>query len=130
MLLNIASQVLPLVDLAVLSELESQLNDPLPARAFARDYIAGFEERYLRLGNSIGNRDSAGALDAALSLHNSSSMVGAARLAALAAAVEAAVASEELDAARRILPLIEKCGLETIGELESGYLAIAVVRTP
>lgn len=130
MLLNIAPQVLPLVDLAVLSELESQLNDALPARAFARDYIAGFEKRYLRLCTSIGDRDSAGALDAVLSLRNSSTMVGAARLAAMAAGIEAAVVSEDLDAARRTLPLIERCGLETIGELESCYLADAVTGTP
>lgn len=130
MFLDTAPQALPLVDLAVLFELESQLNDPLPARAFARDYVSGFQERYLRLSNSIGNRDLPAALDAALSLRNASSMVGAARLTALATDTETAIGTADLETLRGVLPLIERCGLETIGELEAGYLADAVVRLP
>lgn len=123
MLTNAAPEVLPLVDLAVLGELEGHLNDPRPARAFARDYILGFEDRYLRLTGSVGNRDLPAALDAALSLRSSSSMVGAARLSAIAALVEAAVASEDLESARLALPDIARCGLDTIGALETDYLA-------
>lgn len=122
MLPNAAPKVLPLVDLAILAQLEGQLNDPRPARAFARDYITGFEDRYLRLTNSIGNRDVPAALDAALSLRNSSTMVGATRLSAMAASFQTAVASADLDTARRSLPAIERCGLDTINELETGYL--------
>lgn len=122
---NAAPKVLPLVDLAVLTLLEGQLNDPGPARAFARDYISGFEDRYLRLTSSLGNRDVPAALDAALSLRNSSAMVGAARLSALAADFETAVATDDLDTARRSLPAIERCGLDTINELETGYLTAA-----
>lgn len=121
-LIDTAPKVLPLVDLAVLARLEGQLNDPQPARAFARDYILGFEDRYLRLTRAIGNRDLPAALDATLSLRNSSSMVGASRLSALAAGLESAVVSEDLDTARRALPDIERCGLETISELEARYL--------
>lgn len=124
-LLNAAPTVLPLVDLAVLSHLESQLNDPRPAREFARDYITGFEDRYLRLTRSIGNRDLPAALDAVLSLRNSSRMVGAMRLSALAADLESAVVAADLDTARRCLADIERCGLDTVGELEAGYLASA-----
>ncbi|MDQ0735770.1 Hpt domain-containing protein [Arthrobacter agilis] len=120
---NSAPKSLPLLDLAVLAHLERQLNDARPARAFARDYIAGFEHRYLRLENSIGNRDIPAALDAALSLRNSSAMIGAARLSALAAGFEASVTASDLDAARRALPAIERCGLDTILELEARYLA-------
>lgn len=123
--MNAAPMVLPIVDLAVLSLLESQLNDPRPARAFARDYIAGFQDRFLRLTRSIGNRDLAAALDAALSLRNSSAMVGAARLSAMAETFEVAVVSADLDTARRTLPAIELCGLETISELEERYLSAA-----
>ncbi|WP_104117267.1 hypothetical protein [Arthrobacter sp. B1805] len=113
----------PLVDLAVLTELEEQLNDPRPARAFARDYIQGFEDRYLRLHGSIGNRDLPAALEAALSLRDASIMVGAARLSAMATILESAVAYEDLGAARHVLPAIERCGLDTISELEARYLA-------
>lgn len=120
---NATPKVLPLVDLTVLSQLERQLNDPRPARAFARDYITGFEDRYLRLSNSVGNRDLPAAIDAALSLRNSSTMVGAARLSAMAASFETAVTSADLDTARRALPAIERCGMDTIDELESRYLA-------
>ena len=120
---NDSQQDLPLVDLAVLAHLERQLNDPSPAKAFARDYIAGFEGRYLRLTTAIGDRDVSAALDAALSLRNSSAMVGAARLSAMAAEFEVAVTAFELDTARDILPAIERCGLDTILEIQSRYLA-------
>lgn len=122
MLPNAAPKVLPLVDLAILSQLEGQLNDPRPARAFARDYITGFEDRYLRLTSSIGNRDVPAALDAALSLRSSSTMIGAMRLSEMAASFQTAVASDDLDTARRALPAIERCGLDTIDELEGRYL--------
>jgi len=128
--LDTALQVLPLVDLAVLSELESQLNDPLPAKAFAGDYVAGFPERQLRLRDSVGGRDLPAALDAALSLRNASTMVGAARLAGLATDVLAAVGAADLETLRRLLPLVERCGLETVEDLRSGYLADAVIRLP
>ncbi len=117
-----APEVLPLVDFAVLSELEGQLDDARPARAFARDYILGFDDRYLRLNSSIGNRDLPAALEAALSLRISSVMVGAARLSAMAETFEAAVTSADLDTARRVLPAIERCGLDTIDELDVRYL--------
>ncbi|MHA7239883.1 Hpt domain-containing protein [Arthrobacter sp. TMS1-12-1] len=124
MLPTTAPPALPLVDLAVLSQLEGQFTDPRPVRAFARDYITGFGDRYLRLTRSVGDQDLPAALEAALSLRNSSVMVGAERLSALAATFEAAVTSADLDAARRALPCIERCGLDTIDELEAGYLAV------
>lgn len=114
---------LPLVDLATLAHLEKQLNDPRPARAFARDYITVFQDRYLRLTRAVGNRDLDAALEAALSLRNSSRMLGAERLSAMTAGFESAIASADLDSARRALRDIERCGLDTIGELESRYLA-------
>jgi hypothetical protein len=122
MLLDCAPEVLPLVDLTVLSSLELQLNDPCPARAFARDYVLGFGDRYLRLTSSIGNADLPAALDVALSLRSSSTMVGATRLSAMAASIESAVITADLEAARRVLSEIERCGLDTIRELESRYL--------
>jgi HPt (histidine-containing phosphotransfer) domain-containing protein len=122
MLLDCALEVLPLVDPTVLSSLEQQLNDPGPAKAFAQDYVIGFGDRFLRLANSIGNADLPAALDVALSLRSSSTMVGANRLSALAASFESAVLTADLETARRVLPEIERCGLDTIRELESQYL--------
>ena len=130
MLLDTALQAPPLVDLVVLSDLESQLNDPLPAKTFARDYVSGFRERCLRLSGSITGRDLPAALDAALSLRNASTMVGAGRLATIATDMVAAAGAADLGTLRRLLPVIERCGLETIEELESGYLSDAVVRLP
>jgi HPt (histidine-containing phosphotransfer) domain-containing protein len=124
MLLDCAPEVLPLVDLTVLSALEQQLNDPGPAKAFAQDYVTGFGDRYLRLTSSIGNADLPAALDAALSLRSSSTMVGATRLSAMAARFESAVITADLETARRVLPEIERCGLDTISDLESHYLAL------
>jgi hypothetical protein len=50
-------------------------------------------------------------------------MAGATRLSALAASFVTAVGSGALDAARGLLPVIERCGLDTLGELEARYLA-------
>ena len=122
MLQHLPAAPLPLVDLETLAQLEYQLNDAKPARAFARDFIAYFQDRYLRLVLAIGNRDLDAAMDAVLSLRNSSRMVGATRLSAMAAGVESAVTSADIDSARRALPDIERCGLDTIDELEVRYL--------
>ena len=119
---NAAHPDLPLVDLSVLAHLEQQFNDDGPARAFARDYISGFADRHLRLVRSVADEDLPAALEAALSLRNSSRMVGAERLAALTAAFEAAISSADLDAAGRTLPGIERCGRATIHELQTRYL--------
>lgn len=122
MLQELSPAPLPLVDLETLARLEHQLSDPQPARAFARDYIACFQERYLRLARAVGTSNLEVAMDAVLSLRNSSRMVGASRLSAMAAGVESAVTSADIDSARRALPNIEQCGLDTIGELELRYL--------
>ncbi|WP_434993347.1 Hpt domain-containing protein [Arthrobacter sp. Ld5] len=119
---NAFPDIPPLVDLTVLADLERQLNDPGPARAFARDFIAGFGDRHLRLARSVADEDLPAAVEAALSLRSSSIMVGAERLAALASSFEAAVTAADLDAARRSLPDIEQCGFATIEELEARYL--------
>ncbi|PPB48890.1 hypothetical protein C4K88_09110 [Arthrobacter pityocampae] len=113
---------LPLLDLTVLGDLERQLGEPGPARAFVRDYIAAFGDRYLRLERSITDQDPAAALEAVLSLRSSSIMVGAERLAALASALGTAVSSASPGSARRALPELERCGLATIGKLETLYL--------
>ena len=122
MLQQLPPAPLPLVDLEALTQLEYQLNDAGPARAFARDYIAYFRERFLRLVQAVGKRDLDAAMDAVLSLLNASRMVGAARLSAMAAGLQSAVTSADIDTARRALPEIEQCGLDTIGELELRYL--------
>jgi HPt (histidine-containing phosphotransfer) domain-containing protein len=123
MLQELPPAPLPLVDLEALAQLEHQLDDATPARAFARDYIAYFQDRYLRLVRAVGNHDLADAMDAVLSLRNSSHMVGAARLSAMAAGFESAVTSADIESARRALPGIEQCGLDTIDELELRYLS-------
>lgn len=119
---NADPDLLPLVDLTVLADLERQLNDAGPARAFARDYITGFDDRCRRLAGSIADQDVPAALEAALSLRSSSIMIGAERLAALVAIVGTAVSAADLYTARRGLPGIEQCGLDTIAELEARYL--------
>lgn len=111
------------MDLAVLAALELQLEDSGPARAFARDYVAAFPARYLRLRESVDHRDLSAAMDATLSLRSTSIMVGAVTLAALAAEIATAVLTTDLRAARRALPPLERCGLATIDELQARYLA-------
>jgi hypothetical protein len=118
-----ATAIPPVLDVSVLNQLERQLDDPTPAKAFARDYVSMWRLRYKRLTESLEAEDRDAALDVVLSLKNTSKMVGAARLTALTNLVQAAVAAGDLPRARQFLPRIKQCGHETVKELCSTYLA-------
>jgi hypothetical protein len=65
---SLAFEEIPLVDLLVLQDLESQLAQPAVARKFALDYIEIWDQRYVNLRNAISGQDRTTALDAAISL--------------------------------------------------------------
>src|SRR5215218_1407715 len=79
---------LPVLDLAVLRTLENELSDSSIVQSFARDYIGLWKKRFGYLSSAVQGRDTEAALDAVLSVKNSSAMVGGTRLANLALKLE------------------------------------------
>lgn len=114
---------LPLLDLAVLRSLEDQVKEPL-ARNFAKDYITMWESRCRRLTRALADPDAREkALDSVISIKVSSAMIGALRLARLAASVEEQIRAAALPEAVSALPAVTECGKETIQELRLRYAA-------
>jgi hypothetical protein len=112
-----AVEVLPLVDCAVLQELEEQLGQSRLARNFADDYAAMWEHRRNRLVNAVERNDLKAGLDAAVSLKVTSVMVGALRLAHLAGQLETAVRKDHPEEMATLLTLIAIHGADTVSEL-------------
>lgn len=115
-------QNLPLVDPLVLQVLEDQLGRADLATNFAEDYAALWEQREHRLTASLADQDRDAALDVALSLKVTSTMVGALRLARLAQTLESAVRAGDLSRGDAVLALISTHGRATVDELRMQYL--------
>ena len=109
----------PLVDPAALRELGAQLDDPVVAKDFARDYVKMWDGRYRSLAAALDGGGEAGSLDAVLSLKISSAMVGCIRLARLAGDVEDAVRCGDMERARSLLPEVAERGRETVNALQA-----------
>lgn len=110
------------MDPAVLLELEDQLGRADLATNFAKDYAALWEQREYRLTASLADGDCDAALDAAISLKVTSTMIGALRLARLAQALESAVHAGDVNRGGSILALILVHGRATVNELRVEYL--------
>ena len=117
----IGDEDLPLVDPAVLEELEDELYPPALATNFAKDYVEFWPQRERRLIAALAAADSRTALDAAISVRVSSDMVGARRLAALARALEAALRGGDLSGGP-VGALVSVHGRATVDELQARYL--------
>ncbi|WP_427006578.1 Hpt domain-containing protein [Pseudarthrobacter sp. H2] len=111
----------PLVDPATLQELGAQLDNPVVANDFARDYARMWDHRYRSLAAALDRGDAAGSLDAVLSLKISSAMVGGLCLAGLAGELEDAIRCGDMDRARSFLPEVADRGRETVDELQAGH---------
>lgn len=113
----------PLVDPAVLEDLEEQLAGPDIASRFARDYAGMWGQRQRCLQAAVERQDRAAALDAVISLKVSSAMVGGVRLARLAERLEVTIRGEGgLEGSRAILALVADHGSATVKELQDRYL--------
>lgn len=113
------SQDLPLVDAAVLQDLEDQLGQPDVAWTFANDYAAMWAHRLRNLTESVEREDRPAALDALISLKVSSAMVGGLRL---AETLEATLREGDLRDGAPILTMISIHGRATVDELQLTYL--------
>lgn len=112
----------PLVDRQVLQELEECLEDSAAAQNFAKDFARAWESKFQRLVVSVDQGNQDGATEAVLSVKVTSIMVGAMRLAGLAASFEQLVRNNDLAAAAQILPSVEECGEDTKRELLENYI--------
>lgn len=110
------------MDLGVLKVLEEQLGRPQMARNFAEDYSNLWGQRERRLVDSLQDGDRTAALDAAISLKVSSTMVGGVRLARLAEVLEDAVREGDLHYGALVLAMVSIHGPATVSELEHRYL--------
>ncbi|MDF2052516.1 Hpt domain-containing protein [Arthrobacter sp. Cr_A7] len=117
-----AAGLLPLVDAAILDELEDELDGSGLAQRFARDYAAMWDQRYARLAAAVDNRDGDAALDAVISLKITSAMVGGLRLAKLAELLEAVIRLGDFGQGQVLMERVAEDGGLTISELQSSYI--------
>jgi hypothetical protein len=114
--------VLPLVDLAVLQDLEDQLAHPAVAQNFARDYATLWTQRYQKLAAAVDRQDVPAALDAVISMKIASAMVGGLRLARLAEQLEEFIRSGDLESGHALISAVELHGSATVKELQDTYI--------
>ncbi|MFF1382184.1 Hpt domain-containing protein [Arthrobacter sp. NPDC058288] len=119
---------LPLVDLAVLAELEEDLGSPDIAWNFARDYILIWRRRQLALSAALERRERSAALDAVISVRISAAMIGGMRLAYLAGTLHALIQAGDMEGGEELLATVDDYGSATVKELERSYVLKA--RTP
>lgn len=117
-----AAALLPLVDAAVLAELEDELAGSGLAQRFARDYAAMWDVRLARLGTAVQSRDGDSALDAVISLKISSAMVGGVRLAKLAELLEGLIRQGDFVQGQAMMAGVAQDGARTVSELQSTYI--------
>lgn len=114
-----ASEPLPLLDVGVLAELEDELAGSGLAQRFARDNLAMWEQRFSKLAEAVASLDREAALDAAISLKVSSTMVGGIRLAKLAEVLEALVRRGDFPRGLVVVDSIAVTGGKTVSELRA-----------
>jgi hypothetical protein len=117
-----AARLLPLVDAAVLEELEDELAGSGLAQRFARDYAAMWDQRYSKLAAAVDNQDSDSALDAVISLKITSAMVGGLRLAKLAELLEAVIRLGDFGQGQVLMERVALDGGQTVSELQATYI--------
>lgn len=116
---------LPLLDLAVLRDLEDHLDVPL-VRNFASDYVGMWEYRCRRLAEAFAcPHGTDEALDAAISLKVTSHMIGGLRLACLAGTLEDHIRKGALQEAGVLLNEIQECGQGTVQAIRRRYCSQA-----
>ncbi|GAA3323797.1 Hpt domain-containing protein [Paeniglutamicibacter sulfureus] len=111
----------PLVDFAVLRELEQQVDDPSIVVDFVHDFVDLWKSRYERLAQALELLDPDTALDALISIRTAAAMAGAVRLAGVAREMGEAVKRGDEAAAVDLLPGLEVCGQQTLLQLQEHY---------
>lgn len=117
-----SDQELPLVDVAVLQDLEEQLGRTDIVWNFVNDYAGMWGQRQRSLVDFVELEDGEAALDAVISLKVSSAMVGGLRLARFAEALEVILRKGDRPAVASVLAMISFHGPATVKELQVQYL--------
>jgi hypothetical protein len=117
-----AAGLLPLVDAAVLEELDDELAGSGLAQRFARDYAAMWDQRYAKLAAAVDSQDVDSALDAVISLKITSTMVGGLRLAKLAELLETMIRLGDFGQGRMLMERVALDGGQTVSELQANYI--------
>lgn len=115
-------ELLPLVDAAILQDLEVQLDGSELALRFARDYAAMWDKRCAKLAAAVETQNLNAALDAVISLRITSAMVGGLRLARLAGILEDVIRQGDFTYGLAIMERVAKNGVQTVTELQSSYI--------
>lgn len=118
-----AVTLLPLVNVAVLEDLEEELAGPALARRFAQDYADMWDQRYRRLAAAVERQDVAASLDAAISLKITSAMLGGERLSKLAELLENVVRQGDFGLGRVLMERVAVDGSQTVSELQATYIS-------
>jgi HPt (histidine-containing phosphotransfer) domain-containing protein len=111
----------PLISGDVFSALQADVN-PEVARRYLMQYLQMWDGRYTRLSSAITAGNKEAAVDAVLSVRTSAQMMGALRLAAVAARIEEALAGGETRRAVPLLDELEACGRLTMEELRRRFI--------
>ena len=109
------------VDAGVLRDLEEQLAGPGVVQRFIHDYVSLWQRRHETLADAIERQDTEAALDAAISLKVSSSMVGGTPLARLAQKLQETIQAGNYPAGEELLSAVGACGRATVNELVAGH---------
>ena len=117
------------VDAEVLRDLEEQLAGPWILQRFIHDYVSLWQRRHETLADAIERQDTEAALDAAISLKVSSSMVGATSLARLAQKLQETIQAGNFPAGEELLSAVGVCGRATANELVAGHTKPGAVRS-
>lgn len=113
---------LPLVDPAVLLDLEEQLGDASLAQSFAQDFLESTSVRVRRLEAAVVSEDVEDAMDAVLGVKATSVMVGALQLAQLAAECAVILRNSDFVGAAAAVAEVRSCAEQTRTLLRDGYL--------
>jgi HPt (histidine-containing phosphotransfer) domain-containing protein len=113
---------LPLVSGDIFGELQADLEDTASAHRYLIEYLQMWEGRLLRLSAAISAENEEAAMDAVLSVRTSAGMIGAVRLAQLAADIEQHLANGDTEGAASWLNELEVCGQLTMEELRLWFL--------
>jgi HPt (histidine-containing phosphotransfer) domain-containing protein len=117
------------VDAEVLRDLEEQLAGPWIVQRFIHDYVSLWQRRHETLADAIERQDAEAALEAAISLKVSSSMVGGTSLAHLAQKLQEAIQAGNFPAGEELLSAVGICGRATVNELAAGHTKPGAIRS-
>ncbi|WP_140395042.1 hypothetical protein [Arthrobacter sedimenti] len=118
---NARGKAAPLLDPAVLRDMERDFPGTSVVERFARDFAETLVGKLDRLEFRVAEGDPTRAEDAVLSVTTSAAMVGATRLTHAAIATQRLIAADDLEGAQRSVALLRACAADTICELQETY---------